>query len=203
MSFPLRFPQLPVSSPTFRPIALPTTAKALQLPRPHRSNSTYSRSHGAIPKLQGKPIPAPNESLETNACWKQDVFLLASPVRVGRLPHLNFPMDPVILKTLHVAGVIGLFTSLGATLLAGSGKKGASALHGISLLLIAVVGFAILKKPPMDAYWWMVKLALWLFIGAAPALVKRKLLPAWMVLSLCIAAGIVAAWLGLALKKPF
>ena len=110
-------------------------------------------------------------------------------------------MDPFILKTLHLAGVIGLFTSFGATLLAGSGKKGASALHGISLLLIALVGFAILKKPPMDQYWWMVKLALWLFLGAAPALAKRKVLPTWLVLILCVAAGIFAAWLGL--RKPF
>ena len=112
-------------------------------------------------------------------------------------------MDPTLLKTLHLAGVIGLFTSLGATLLAGTGKKGAAALHGISLLLIAGVGFAILKKPPMDAYWWMVKLALWLFLGAAPAPAKRKVLPTPAVLILCIAAGITAAWLGLALRKPF
>ncbi|MES2475691.1 MAG: hypothetical protein V4640_07915 [Verrucomicrobiota bacterium] len=110
-------------------------------------------------------------------------------------------MDPYLLKTLHIAGVIGLFTSLGATMLAGSGKKGASALHGISLLFIALVGFAMLKKPQMDVYWWMVKLALWLFLGAAPALVKRKVLPAPVVLTLCIAAGVFAAWLGL--RKPF
>ncbi len=110
-------------------------------------------------------------------------------------------MDLILLKTLHIAGVIGLFTSFGATLLAGSGKKSASALHGISLLLIAVVGFAILKKPQMDQYWWMVKLALWLFLGAAPVLAKRKVLPTWLVLVLCIAAGICAAWLGL--RKPF
>lgn len=110
-------------------------------------------------------------------------------------------MDPFILKTLHVAGVIGLFTSLGATLLGGSGKKGASILHGISLLLILLIGFAMLGKPPMDKSWWMIKLGLWLFIGAAPALAKRKVLPTSVVLMLSIAAAITAAWLGLA--KPF
>jgi hypothetical protein len=110
-------------------------------------------------------------------------------------------MDPFLLKTLHLAGVIGLFTSLGATLLGGSGKKGASMLHGISLLLILLVGFAILKKPPLDHYWWMAKLGLWLFIGLAPALAKRKVLPSAVVLALCLAAGVTAAWLGLA--KPF
>jgi hypothetical protein len=110
-------------------------------------------------------------------------------------------MDPYILKTLHIAGVIGLFTSLGATLLGGSGKKGASILHGISLLFILAVGFAMLKKPPMGEYWWMTKLGLWLFIGAAPALAKRKVLPSSVVLILCIAAAVTAAWLGL--RRPF
>lgn len=110
-------------------------------------------------------------------------------------------MDPNILKTLHIAGVVVLFTSLGATLLAGSGKKGASMLHGISLLFVLLIGFAMLKKPPMDHYWWMVKLGLWLFLGAAPALAKRKVLPSSIVLTLSIAAAAFAAYLGLA--KPF
>lgn len=110
-------------------------------------------------------------------------------------------MDPFLLKTLHLAGAFGLFTSLGASLLAGSGKKAASILHGISLLLILLVGFAMLKKPPMDQSWWMIKLGLWLFLGAAPVLAKRKVLPAPVVLVISIAAAVTAAWLGL--KKPF
>ena len=77
-------------------------------------------------------------------------------------------------------------------MLGGSGKKGASILHGVSLILILLVGFAMLKSPPMDRYWWMVKLVLWLFIGAAPALSKRKVLPAPIVLTLCIAAAVAA-----------
>lgn len=110
-------------------------------------------------------------------------------------------MDPSLLKTLHIAGVIGLFTSLGATLLGGSGKKGAAILHGISLLFILLIGFKMLGSPPMGQSWWMIKLGLWLFIGVAPALSKRKVLPSWVVLILCVAAAICAAWLGL--KKPF
>lgn len=110
-------------------------------------------------------------------------------------------MDPIILKILHLAGVFALFTSLGATLLAGSGKKSATILHGVSLLLIVLVGFAMLKKPPMGQSWWMIKLGLWLFLGVAPVLAKRKVLPAWIVLVLSIAAAVTAAWLGL--KKPF
>lgn len=110
-------------------------------------------------------------------------------------------MDPILLKTLHLAGVFALFTSFGAVMLGGTGKKGASALHGISLILILLIGFAMLKKPPMDQYWWMAKLGLWLFLGAAPVLTKRKVLPAPVVLTLCLVAAIAAAWLGL--RKPF
>ena len=110
-------------------------------------------------------------------------------------------MDLLLLKTLHLAGVFGLFTALGAILLGGSGKKGASVLHGISLVFILLVGFAMLKRPPMGQSWWMIKLGLWLFIGVAPVLAKRKVLPAPVVLCLCLVAAVVAAWLGLA--KPF
>jgi hypothetical protein len=110
-------------------------------------------------------------------------------------------MDPFILKTLHLAGVFALFSSLGATMLAGSKGKSASMLHGISLVLILLIGFAMLKKPPMDQQWWMVKLGLWLFIGVAPVLAKRKILAPWMVFALCLVAATAAAYLGL--RKPF
>ena len=80
-------------------------------------------------------------------------------------------------------------------------SKAAAILHGVSLILILLIGFAMLKKPPMGQSWWMIKIGLWLFIGAAPALAKRKVLPSSVVLVLCIAAAAAAAWLGLA--KPF
>jgi hypothetical protein len=110
-------------------------------------------------------------------------------------------MNLILLKTLHLAGVFALFASLGAVILGSSSRKAASILHGVSLVVILLVGFAMLKKPPMDQHWWMVKIGLWLFIGAAPALSKRKLLPAPVVLVLTLAAAAGAAWLGLA--KPF
>lgn len=110
-------------------------------------------------------------------------------------------MNLLVLKTLHLAGVFALFASLGAVILGNSAKKAASILHGVSLLVVLLVGFAMLKKPPMDQQWWMVKIGLWLFIGAAPALSKRKLLPAPVVLGLTLAAAAAAAWLGL--TKPF
>ncbi len=110
-------------------------------------------------------------------------------------------MNILLLKTLHIAGVFALFTSLGSILLAGSGKKGASMLHGISLVLVLLLGFAMLGKPPMHHAWWMIKLGLWLFIGVAPTLAKRKVLPSSIVLLLCLLAATYAAYL--AIMKPF
>lgn len=110
-------------------------------------------------------------------------------------------MNPLLLKTLHLAGVFALFASLGATMLGGSQKKAASALHGISLLFILIIGFAMLKKPPMDHYWWMAKLGIWLFIGVAPVLSKKKIMAPSVVLTLCLLAAVAAAYLGI--YKPF
>jgi hypothetical protein len=110
-------------------------------------------------------------------------------------------MDPFLLKILHLAGVFALFASLGATLLGGSNRKSASILHGVSLLVILLVGFAMLKKPPMDQYWWMAKLGIWLFIGVAPVLAKKKILCPCVVFALTLAGAVGAAYL--AFYKPF
>jgi 4-hydroxybenzoate polyprenyltransferase len=112
-------------------------------------------------------------------------------------------MSLYIIKTLHIAGVMTLFVSLGAILLAGSEeirKKGAM-LHGISLLVIALAGFAFLKKPPMDQQWWMVKVAIWLFLGVVPVLAKRNVMPRGVLLGLSILAGALAGFL--AISKYF
>ena len=110
-------------------------------------------------------------------------------------------MDPFLLKILHLAGVFALFASLGATLLGGSNRKSASMLHGVSLLVILLVGFAMLKKPPMNQYWWMAKLGIWLFIGVAPVLAKKKILCPCVVFALTLVGAVGAAYL--AFYKPF
>ena len=110
-------------------------------------------------------------------------------------------MDPLVLKVLHLVGAFALFSSFGAILSGSSCKKCSSILHGVSLILILVIGFAMLKKPPMGQHWWQVKLALWLFLGDAPVLSKRNVLPKSVIFGLCLAAAAAAAWLGLA--KPF
>jgi hypothetical protein len=120
----------------------------------------------------------------------------------GREPlNLRPVLDLLMLKVLHLAGVFALFASLGATMLAGSKGKAGSMLHGISLVLILLVGFAMLKKPPMDQNWWMAKLGLWLLIGGTPVLAKRKVLAPWMVFALCLVAASAAAYIGI--SKPF
>ncbi len=115
---------------------------------------------------------------------------------------LHMP-DPYLLKTLHLAGAFGVFTALGAIALGAqeSQRKLASMLHGISLLLLFLVGFALLRKPPMELHYWKVKIILWLFLGVAPVLSRRQALAHAALLILTLAAGILAAYLGI--KKPF
>lgn len=111
--------------------------------------------------------------------------------------------DPYLLKTLHLAGAFGVFTAMGSIALGAqeSQRKVASMLHGISLLLLFLVGFALLRKPPMELHYWKIKIVLWLFLGVAPVLSRRHALPPMALLLLTIAVGVLAAYLGL--KKPF
>ena len=117
----------------------------------------------------------------------------------ARLPR----MDPFLLKTLHVAAALGAFAGVGAIVTAADDKsrKLGGMLHGIFLLVLLLIGFAMLKKPPMDQHWWQVKLVIWLVIGAAPALAKRKVMPPAAILSICVVLGAGAAYLAMA--KPF
>ena len=67
-----------------------------------------------------------------------------------------------------------------------------------SLILVLTIAKQIFKQ-------WQAGssegVSIWLFIGAAPALVKRKAMPGSAVLALCIVAGVAATWL--ARTKPF
>lgn len=125
------------------------------------------------------------------------VFLIF-PLKSRNVPAV---MDPKLLTILHLAGVFALFASLGATLLGGSNQKSASILHGVSLVIILLAGFAFLETPPMDKYWWMAKLGIWLFIGVAPVLAKKKILCPCAVFALTLVGAVGAAYLGI--YKPF
>ena len=110
-------------------------------------------------------------------------------------------MSPIFMKIIHIAGVLSLFGSLGATLLGGSSKLINAIIHGISLMVVLLMGFAMIGKPNMHVHWWMVKLAIWLFIGGAPALARRRVLPPSVIFALTIAAGAYAAYLGM--TRPY
>jgi hypothetical protein len=112
-------------------------------------------------------------------------------------------MNPIIFKVIHLAGAFGVFTALGA-ILAGANescRKCASMLHGISLLLLAVAGFGILKNPPMELHYWKIKIVLWLFLGVAPVLARKKVLSTTVIMTLVLGAGIFAAYLGMMQPK--
>ena len=112
-------------------------------------------------------------------------------------------MNPFVLKIVHLAGAFGVFAAMGAIITGATegNRKLASALHGVSLLLLFLAGFAILKKPPMELHYWKIKIVLWLFLGVVPVLARKKTMPAPVLLLLTLATGIFAAYLGV--MKPF
>lgn len=110
-------------------------------------------------------------------------------------------MDPSLFKTLHIVGALALFSSLGAALFGSANRKMTGILHGVSLLIVLLVGFALLKSPPANQSWWIVKLAAWLLLALGPLAARRKWLPAAAVWVVCLLAAGTAAWMGI--RKPF
>lgn len=124
-----------------------------------------------------------------------------------------------VYKVLHLLGVVTLFFSLGGMTLqalavpATGAAEGAppapgravlSALHGVAMVLLLVAGFGALAKLGLMQGglpgWAWGKLAVWLLLGGAPALIKRQ---PRLALALCFAlplVGALAAWLAVA--KP-
>lgn len=125
---------------------------------------------------------------------------------MGSIPRVSI----VFYDALHVIGALLTFTGLGglaALALSGSYDNKAARVpfvmcHGIGLLILLVAGFGALAKlgvgfPP----WVIVKLVLWLFLGASMTLFKRKAALAKTLVLVVIAAGVAAAYLGN--FKPF
>ncbi|MGE0708820.1 MAG: hypothetical protein AB7N76_22250 [Planctomycetota bacterium] len=123
-------------------------------------------------------------------------------------------------KLVHLIGVMLLFLSLGGLALLGQvgaaaaaeGKEDAAPappplrkllllLHGVAMFLLLVAGFGALAKLGLGFPGWVYgKLAVWLLLGAAPALLRRKPELVKTMLLLMPLLGAVAAWL--ALNKP-
>ncbi len=115
-------------------------------------------------------------------------------------------------KLLHVVGVVFLFAALGGSVLvqwAGGAsdraRKIAGITHGVALLLVAVAGFGALARLGLTSLdlipawaWW--KMVLWVLLGAAPFLLRKKPGLAGLFWWLLPVLGAAAAWL--ALYKP-
>lgn len=122
-------------------------------------------------------------------------------------------MSLLTYKLIHIAGILLVFLSLGAvTAFSLSGgvkdenphRKLFALSHGIGLILVLVSGFGMLARLGMTdglPVWAMVKLGLWLFFGAALAIVYRQPQLCKAMWGLLPLAGVVAAYLALA--KPF
>ncbi|WP_413288646.1 hypothetical protein [Bdellovibrio sp. HCB337] len=115
-------------------------------------------------------------------------------------------------KILHITGLILLFFGLSSALtlkmagatFTGSVKKMAFLTHGVGLLFLLVSGFGLLAKLGIMAEmpgWAWTKLGVWLVMGGAIALAKRKGQLGWPIMVLFVGLGIFAAWL--AISKPF
>ena len=106
-----------------------------------------------------------------------------------------------IYNLIHLAGVMGLFTALGSLITIdkdGSRKLG-SILHGVSLFLILLGGFGMLARLGFGVgeWWIIIKLVIWLFMGASLVLAKKKVIPAGAMYGIILLAGITAAFLGI------
>lgn len=112
-------------------------------------------------------------------------------------------MDPLVYKLLHLAGVMAVFMGLGISLPPETAfRKQGGLFHGIGLLVILVAGFGLIAKLKYGFPLWVIlKLVIWLALGALPVLGKKKVLPIAAVWVLALVLGVGAAYLGI--YKPF
>jgi len=88
---------------------------------------------------------------------------------------------------LHVAGVVLLFSALGAAAFANiqgivasdnKARKQIAAMHGVAMLLLLVAGFGLMARTgishgAMWPVWLLGKFAIWLFMGAVIMILTR------------------------------
>lgn len=112
---------------------------------------------------------------------------------------------------LHLFGIFLLFVALGGLFLhainggtkeSNSSRKLVAISHGVALFLILLAGFGMLARIEMSAAepWVLIKLGIWLLMGAAlviPYRAPQLARPLWLMLPLL---GLLAAWT--AVNKP-
>ncbi|QLY24671.1 hypothetical protein [Bdellovibrio sp. KM01] len=115
-------------------------------------------------------------------------------------------------KILHMLGLITLFFGFGGLLvtsyagiaLNAKARMMSFATHGMGLLFLLIGGFGMLAKMGIMKQlpgWALAKLGIWVIMGAAISIVKRKGHIGWPIAILLFGLGTTAALL--AITKPF
>lgn len=115
-------------------------------------------------------------------------------------------------KVLHVLGAFTILMSLGGIALhtANGGtrsygnRKWIAMIHGIGLLISLVAGFGLLARLGLMKGlpgWVLVKLIVWLALGAAPVLFYKKSALSKTLFFAVLALGLIAVFM--AVYKPF
>lgn len=113
-------------------------------------------------------------------------------------------------KLVHYLGLFLIFTGLGGVFFAflnGSSFKGKAkaivfSTHGLGMFFALVGGFGMLARIGITGglpNWIYIKLLVWVFLGLAIAIAKRK--PSIVSLLLILLIGLIAPWA--AMNKPF
>lgn len=104
-------------------------------------------------------------------------------------------------KVFHIVSVLVLFVALTGYLY--SSKRSYAIGHGLALLFILVSGFGLAARMGLVRglpTWVYIKLGVWFVLGAAFAIAKRKVLPAYVQVILWLSLGLIAVYA--AVNKP-
>lgn len=115
-------------------------------------------------------------------------------------------------RVLHLLGIFMLLFALGGMNLhminGGSrefkSRKWAAIIHGLGLVITLIAGFGLLAKLQLSSAvpaWAWAKLAIWLVLGAYPAIYYRRGPMAKLLFATTMLFALAAAWLGI--YKPF
>lgn len=119
-------------------------------------------------------------------------------------------MDPNVYKVFHILGFFLVFSALGGTTIAtllgraddARARRLTGVSHGVGLLLILVSGFGMLAKLGLAFDGWVfAKMGIWLILGAAAFLIRKR--PSWASLFWFVLPLLGACAGFLALYKPF
>ncbi|SHI70869.1 hypothetical protein SAMN02745181_0700 [Rubritalea squalenifaciens DSM 18772] len=105
------------------------------------------------------------------------------------LAEMSFQLKSIF-TIVHVVGIILLFMGFAYGLK--SWNKGAAIAHGLGLLIVLITGMGMVGSDFRP--WVFVKLGVWLALGGALVLVKRKVLPESLNWIIIIALGALALW---------